>query len=82
MVVCIALLALLSLMLIPHVHQAASETDHCALCMTMHAAITFTAAIFLILLCQLGVSAPVLQTAGIFRPWHAQLFIRPPPQAR
>ncbi len=80
MVVCLALLALLSLMLIPHVHQAAAETDHCALCITMHAAITFTAAIFLVLLVQLGISTPVLKTARIFRPWHAQLFIRPPPQ--
>lgn len=81
-VVCVVLFALLSLMLIPHVHQTPSDAEHCALCITMHTVVSVTAAIALIVLVRLGVSTPVFQTAECIRYWHPQLFTRPPPLAR
>lgn len=81
-VVCVILLALLSLMLIPHVHQTPSDAEHCALCITMHTAVSVKVAAVLVVLVRLGVSSPVFQAAECIRYWHPQLFIRPPPQNR
>ena len=80
--VCIVLFALLSLMLIPHVHRTPSDAEHCALCITMHTAVSVTVAIAAIVLVRLGVARSVVQTAEYIRYWHPQLFIRPPPLAR
>jgi len=80
-VVCVVLLALLCLMLIPHVHQTPSDAEHCALCITMHTAVSVTFAVAAVVLVRLGVNHPVFQAAECVRYWHPQLFIRPPPQA-
>lgn len=81
-VVCIVLFALLSLMLIPHVHQTPSDAEHCALCITMHTVVGVTIAIAAIVLVRLGIARAFVQTAEYVRYWHPQLFIRPPPQTQ
>ena len=78
---CLVLFALLSLMLIPHLHQTPNDAEHCALCITMHTVVSVTVAVAAIVLVLLGISRPVVMTAACVRYWHPQLFIRPPPQA-
>ena len=78
-VVCLILLALLTVVQVAHVHPAATDTDHCPLCVVMHSA----APVALI------APAPVLVTGpqpipvpdfhSVVRPWHCTLFNRPPP---
>ena len=81
MVVCLALLALLSLMLIPHVHQTPSDAEHCALCITMHTAAPVAVAAAVVLIVQIGISTQVLKARPLVRYWQPQLFTRPPPQS-
>ncbi|HEY3706254.1 MAG TPA: hypothetical protein VGL22_14420 [Terracidiphilus sp.] len=78
-VLCLILLALLSLVQVAHVHSTATDADHCQLCIVLHAAAPSVAAIALIVLVQFGSSLPALQTSTIIRPWHPTLFTRPPP---
>lgn len=77
--VCLALLALLTVVQIAHVHAVASNADHCPLCMAMHTAAPVAASAAAIILVQFSVAAAVLEEREVARPWHLQLFIRPPP---
>lgn len=79
MLVCLALLLLLSVVQVAHVHASAQGADHCPLCMVLHTAAPVAATAGIIILVQLTTAAPVLQARAAARPWHAQLFIRPPP---
>ena len=79
-VVCLLLLALISVVQVAHLHQSATDADHCALCTVMHSAVPVTsAAVLTIILIQLGVSMPNLRMRAEVRYWHPQLFTRPPP---
>jgi len=62
-VVCLLLLALISVVQVTHLHQSASEADHCSLCLVLHstAPIVVAAAAAMVLV-QLGVSTPLLKT--------------------
>lgn len=80
-VLCLALLALISVVQVTHLHQTTSEADHCALCLVMHTTAPLPLAVGAVMVfVQLGFSAPVLRVRPVIRYWHPQLFTRPPPQ--
>jgi len=76
---CLALLALFTVVQVVHEHAVASDADHCALCVAMHTAVPVAAAAPVITLVQVEAAAPVLEVRAIVRHWRPQLFIRPPP---
>jgi len=78
-VVCLALLAMLTVAQVTHTHQGTTDTDHCALCVVLHTAIPVAAAAALVLTVQISTPVPVLKTRSVVRVWHVQLFNRPPP---
>jgi hypothetical protein len=78
-VLCLALLALLSIAQVTHTHAVANDADHCQLCMTMHSAAPTVAAVAPIALVQVARTTPAPAVRPVARLWHAQLFIRPPP---
>lgn len=79
---CVVLVAVLAVMLIPHVHQTPSDAEHCALCVVMHSAAPAAVAAVAVVLVPLGISPPPAKARAIARYWNPQLFTRPPPQAR
>lgn len=48
----------------------------------IHAAAPVLTAVALIALVQIATTPPVLEPQTVTRPWHAQLFTRPPPTRR
>jgi hypothetical protein len=78
--VCLVLLALISMVQVTHLHQTATAADHCAICVVMHSAAPVAVAAAAVVLVQLGFSAPTVVALAPVRPWHSQLYIRPPPQ--
>ena len=81
-VVCLILLALLTVVQVAHVHPVDTDADHCPLCILLHTAapVAITAAI--IILIQLEPRTPVFEARPVTRYWHPQLFTRPPPAGR
>jgi hypothetical protein len=77
--VCLALLAFLTIAQVTHTHAVSSDTDHCPLCIVMHTAAPVVVAAAIINLVQVAVAAPVVEVRRVCRHWHAQLFTRPPP---
>jgi uncharacterized membrane protein len=80
-VVCLILLALLTVVQIAHVHPLESDADHCPLCIVMHAVAPVTVAAAVIILVRIGTPAPTVESRSILRHWHPTLFTRPPPFA-
>lgn len=79
-VLCLLLLLVLAFGQVAHVHQNASDTDHCALCIVLHSAAPIAAAaIIVIVLVQSGSPAPLKEVRLAIRTWHPSLFTRPPP---
>ncbi len=78
-VLCLALLALLTVAQVAHIHANASQADHCPLCIALHTAVPVAVAAAVILLVETAVAAPVLKVRAATRNWHPQLFTRPPP---
>ncbi len=81
-IVCLVLVAMLAVVQVVHFHQNASDADHCVLCVAMHSVVPVAQAAAIIVLVQLGISAPDAKARAIARYWHPQLFIRPPPRSR
>ena len=78
--VCVALLALLTVAQVAHTHAINSDADHCPLCIVMHSAAPVVVAAIAILLVQVGAPTPVIAVRPAILPfWHAPLFVRPPP---
>lgn len=77
--VCLALLALLSIVQIAHVHSIGTDADHCPLCVVLHSAAPIFVAAALILLVQINTPRPELEVRVVTGPRHRQLFSRPPP---
>jgi hypothetical protein len=77
--VCLALLALLTVVQVAHVHSIGTDTDHCPLCVVLHTAAPIAAAAAMIVLVQIDVPAPELEVRAATDLWFRQLFIRPPP---
>ncbi len=79
LLVCLALLAILTVAQVAHVHANASDADHCPLCIVMHAAVPIVASVAAIILVEVEAAAPVIEPRAVTRHWHPQLFTRPPP---
>ena len=61
-VVCLLLLALISVVQVAQLHQNAADADHCALCIVMHSTAPLAVeAVLTIVLIQLSVFAPVVK---------------------
>ena len=76
---CVALLALITVIQVAHVHSVDTDADHCPLCIVLHTAAPVAAAAVAIVLVHIeGVTASVA-IRPIAAIWHRQLFIRPPP---
>lgn len=79
LVVCLVLMALLTVVQVAHVHKNNSDPTQCALCVAMHSAAPVSEAAAIILLVQIGLAVPVLKAQPITRHWNPKLFTRPPP---
>ncbi len=78
-VVCLALLAMLVVAQVTHLHPNESDADHCQLCIVMHTVVPVAAAAAVIVIVQLGASAPQAEPIAIAHKRQSRLFIRPPP---
>ena len=78
---CLALLTLLTVVQVAHVHSVDTDADHCPLCIVLHTAAPVAAAVAMILLVQVKTAAPIFEMRAVTRHWHPQLFTRPPPLA-
>jgi hypothetical protein len=76
---CLALLALLAVAQVAHTHSVDNDADHCPLCVVMHSAAPVAVTAAVVVLVEVESAAPVFEPQSVTRPWHAQLFIRPPP---
>lgn len=79
--VCLALLALLTVAQVTHTHPVSSDADHCQLCIVMHTAAPALSAPVTVTLVQVAIAAPVVEVRRVTRQWHSKLFTRPPPAA-
>lgn len=77
--VCLALLALLTFVQVAHIHAVESDADHCPLCIAMQSAAPVAAIAAVIVLVQIQAAAPVYRVCPVVRHWHPKLFTRPPP---
>jgi len=78
-VVCLGLLAILAVAQVAHIHPDQSDADHCQLCIVMHTVVPVAAAAAVIVIVQLGASAPQADPIVIAHQRQIRLFIRPPP---
>lgn len=77
--VCLALLALLTVVQVAHYHAIESDADHCPLCIAMQSAAPVAAITAVIVLVQIRAATPVYKACPVIRHWHPKLFTRPPP---
>lgn len=77
--VCVMLLALLTVVQVAHQHPLGTDADHCPLCIVMHTAAPVAAAAAAVVLVKVGAPAPVFAVRATVRHWHPTLFTRPPP---
>jgi hypothetical protein len=78
-ILCLALLVLLTFIQVAHVHSVNTDADHCPLCMVLHTAAPIAAAIIAILMVQLAAVTPIIRLRPVRMIGNRQLFIRPPP---
>lgn len=78
-VVCLLLLALISMVQVSHMHPTATAADRCTLCLAMHSVAPVSVAALAVVLVQLGRPAMVVVALAPARRRHVQLFTRPPP---
>lgn len=76
---CLLLLTLLAVAQVAHVHPVDTDADHCPLCIAMHSAAPVAVAAAAVVLIEVERATPAYEPLSIARPWHPQLFIRPPP---
>lgn len=77
--VCLVLLAMLAVAQVAHTHPDQSDADHCQLCIVMHTVVPTAIAAAVVVLVQLGASAPLTEPILIAHQRQLRLFIRPPP---
>jgi hypothetical protein len=80
-VVCLVLLALLTVVQVTHVHPVETAADHCPLCIVMHSAVPVAVTAAVVVLVHLEAATPVFEAHTVTRYWHPQLFTRPPPDS-
>ena len=78
-VLCLVLLAILAVAQVAHLHPSQTDADHCQLCIVMHTVVPTAIAAAVIVIVQLGASAPQADPIVIARQRQIRLFIRPPP---
>ena len=78
-VLCLLLLALLAVAQVAHQHANSTDADHCQLCIVMHSVAPAAVAAAVIVIVQLGTSAPQAEPIVVVRQRQSRLFIRPPP---
>ncbi len=78
-VLCLVLLAMLAVAQVAHLHPNQTDADHCQLCIVMHTVVPAAMAAALIVIVQLGTSAPQADPIVIAHQRQVRLFIRPPP---
>ena len=78
-VLCLALLALLAVVQVAHIHPLDQDADHCSLCIAMHSAAPVAVMAAAVVLVRIGDPAPVAEARAVLRHWHPKLYTRPPP---
>ncbi|MGA2217133.1 MAG: hypothetical protein ABSG51_03555 [Terracidiphilus sp.] len=78
-VVCLILLALLTVVQVAHVHPVDTDADHCPLCILLHTAAPVAVAAAIVVLIQIETPTPIFEARTVTRHWHPKLFTRPPP---
>jgi AhpD family alkylhydroperoxidase len=78
-VVCLILLALLTVVQVAHMHPLDSDANHCPLCIAMHTAAPVAAMAAVVVLVQAGTPTPVVEAHAVVRHWHPKFITRPPP---
>ena len=78
-VVCLVLLALLTVVQVAHMHPIDSDADHCPLCIVMHTAAPVAVTAAVVVLVEIETRAPVFAAHSVTRHLHPKLFTRPPP---
>ena len=77
--ICVLLLSLLTFVQVAHVHPAATDVDHCPICVVMHSAAPVAAVAPAVAFVHTVAAVPVPVLHLVVRPWHCTLFNRPPP---
>jgi hypothetical protein len=77
--VCLALLALLVVVQVAHMHPFDKDADHCPLCIAMQSAAPVAVLAAVVVLVSFGTPAPLFEARAVVRHWHPKLFTRPPP---
>lgn len=77
--VCLALLALLAVAQVAHLHPNQTDADHCQLCIAMHTVAPTATATVVIVFVRLGAPAPEVEPTFVVRQPQFRLFSRPPP---
>ncbi len=82
-VLCLILLALLTVVQVTHVHAVGTDADHCQLCIAIHSVVPLLVMVSALLLVRMRAAVPVLvEVRPLTRYWHPILFTRPPPSNR
>jgi hypothetical protein len=76
---CLVLLALLTVVQVAHVHALDADADHCKLCIAMHSAAPVAVMAAAVVLVRIGRPAPLVEARSFVRHWHPKLYTRPPP---
>lgn len=76
---CLALLAMVAVVQVAHIHALESDAGHCSLCIAMHSAAPVAIAAAIVVLVRIGSPAPIVEARAVVRYWHPKLFTRPPP---
>lgn len=77
---CLALLVLLAVLQVVHVHASDSDANRCTLCVVMHSVVPIVVIAAAVILVRIATAAPIiLEVCTITRYWHPNLFTRPPP---
>jgi hypothetical protein len=76
---CLALLALLAVVQVAHVHALDTDANHCQLCIAMHSAAPVAVMAAAVVLIRIGRPTPLVEARSVVRHWHPKLYTRPPP---
>jgi hypothetical protein len=76
---CLALLAMLAVVQVAHMHPLDQDADHCSLCIAMHSAAPVAVMAAAVVLVRMGTPAPVVEARAVVRHWNPKLYTRPPP---
>jgi hypothetical protein len=76
---CLALLTLLTVVQVAHIHTLDADADHCQLCIAMHSAAPVAVMAAAVVLVRIGRPEPLVEARAVVRHWHPKLYTRPPP---